>query len=1329
MADEADTPRDPDPDISDGIWDDGIRAAFSPPSEPGEQADESILEAISRISGSQPRVLLRDDPDDHSPVLKALPRNGPEAVENDRRYQVLGEIARGGVGIVYKSRDRDLGRNVAIKVLRPDHADNPDVIDRFVEEAQVEGQLQHPNIVPVYGLGMQPDGRPYFVMKLVKGQTLSARLQGREDAGEDRHSYLTVFEQVCRAMAYAHARGVIHRDLKPANVMIGAFGEVQVMDWGFAKVMGRDEKPVEPAPATTIIATVRSAEDGSQSIAGSVMGTPAYMPPEQALGRIAELDERSDVFSLGAILCEILTGHPPYVGEPADLLVMAAQCRQEETHERLDSCGAAEALVAIVKRCLSPMRAERPENAGAVGEEIHRHLAEVEERARRAEVAAAEEHARQEEENARLAKMKLDVEKLKARAAEEHAEAERERRSEAKAQRRAESERRARWGVVGLAAVLLLAAVLGGFGWLRHGQEERARMREISGKVTAALQQATDHEGREEWGRALETAQTARDLAEKADESTRARAAAVHARIEQGNVEAEAQKERSARDDAFLARLEDLAIRRASSYFTGPSGGGDGEHGGGGSNRTDYETHDADLSEAFQEYGIDLDVLDPEEAAFRIRASSRPVGIAARLVSWAWNLDHSWSILGRNGRRLFAIAKLADPDPVRGRYRDAMFDGDAAKLAELAEGVSRSSLSASTLNMLASALWVHRRDRADEIRSIEMTRLSQLRSPESIWVRFQLCERLYEIGETEESIRWAETICSMRPDSDYAVGLLAKALAWRGDFDEAEKLCRDALSGGAQAYYGLHATLGWISHRRGNFDLAVQQYEEALARGPSGWAHPHWIIGRILWDRGERQKALERLMQACEADENHHQSLHYLAWCSGELKDHANAVALWKRACQTSPACMRSWWGWIETLQSLERTDEIAEVAEEARRLAPGDSRLRMILASVLQARGDEAGAMQAYRDAIAHDPDQPEPHLQLARVLCDDSPEVAIVHARKAVRLAPDPVAWNALSCVYVELGEIEKALDAQREGIRLVPTRAGLGNLVSLYLALDRVAEAKGALDQLLSLGSDHPSALWALSKYHMHGDETEEAMRIVEQAVESVTDLPWPYYNRGALHARMGSFDKAVEDLERALEIHRRVRRIDFRLTAYNQWEYQRVLGEFRAMTAVARRKKTIQAGSETASSATEALIFAKLCHWTYRDAAAVCYFREAFTGSPALADDLDSLNLLDGALSAIREAGTAVTPVANDLREQACAWARAWLVLARRRLESGDLQDRRRASRTCTWTLKGHGYFTAVRGDRINELPEAEREAWRTFWRDVEEFLKLAAESGE
>src|SRR5262249_20488378 len=235
------------------------------------------------------------------------------------RHQLLDPIGRGGMGAVLRGHDPDLGRELAVKVLLPQHRGNRGLVRRFLEEAQICGQLQHPGVPPVHELGRLDDGRPYFTMKLVRGRTLAALLAERPDPAAERPHFLAIFEQVCQTVAYAHEKGVLHRDLKPANVMVGRFGEVQVMAWGLAKVLtpagrGREAPETAPAEEPSVVQTAGSGPAGPQTQAGEVLGTFAYMPPEQARGEAGWLDERCDVFSLGAVLCAVLTGRPPYTG-------------------------------------------------------------------------------------------------------------------------------------------------------------------------------------------------------------------------------------------------------------------------------------------------------------------------------------------------------------------------------------------------------------------------------------------------------------------------------------------------------------------------------------------------------------------------------------------------------------------------------------------------------------------------------------------------------------------------------------------------------------------------------------------------------------------------------------------------------------------------------------------------------------------------------------------------------------------------------------------------------------------------------------------------------
>jgi tetratricopeptide (TPR) repeat protein len=304
----------------------------------------------------------------------------PSARKRPARLHLLGEIARGGMGAVFRGRDVALGRDLAVKVLLEEHRNKPELVQRFVMEARIAGQLQHPGTVPVHEIGELADGRPYFAMKLVKGRTLEALLSERKDPTEDLPRFLAIFEHVCQTVAYAHARGAIHRDLKPANIMVGRFGEVQVMDWGLAKVLagtGASQADGEPGDGTFVHARQ---ELDDQTEFGRVLGTWAYMPPEQARGRVAEIDRRSDVFGLGAILAKILTGKPPYVGpDSASVRIQAMEGQLNEASARLDGCGADAELVQLAERCLAPDPADRPADGGEVASAVAAYLSSVQE--------------------------------------------------------------------------------------------------------------------------------------------------------------------------------------------------------------------------------------------------------------------------------------------------------------------------------------------------------------------------------------------------------------------------------------------------------------------------------------------------------------------------------------------------------------------------------------------------------------------------------------------------------------------------------------------------------------------------------------------------------------------------------------------------------------------------------------------------------------------------------------------------------------------------------------------------------------------------------------
>ncbi|WP_165226676.1 serine/threonine-protein kinase [Aquisphaera insulae] len=298
------------------------------------------------------------------------------------RYELIEKHAQGGVGEVWLARDHVLDREVALKQLHPEKAADPSLRARFLREAWVTGQLQHPGIVPIFDLARNDqDGRTYYTMRFIAGRTLadSARSQhasrARGEAGElGLRELLGAFVQACQVMAYAHSRGVVHRDLKGRNVVLGDFGEVMVLDWGMAKVLGSKEPGAAPAKGSPSLDAAAGRWTEELTIQGEVLGTPSYMPPEQAMGFLERVNVRSDVYGLGAILYEILAGEPPFRGTSSEVLWRVVH--EQPTPPRRRGVAVPPALEAICLKCLAKAPEARYTTAGEVAEEVRRFLAD-----------------------------------------------------------------------------------------------------------------------------------------------------------------------------------------------------------------------------------------------------------------------------------------------------------------------------------------------------------------------------------------------------------------------------------------------------------------------------------------------------------------------------------------------------------------------------------------------------------------------------------------------------------------------------------------------------------------------------------------------------------------------------------------------------------------------------------------------------------------------------------------------------------------------------------------------------------------------------------------
>jgi serine/threonine-protein kinase len=738
------------------------------------------------------------------------------------RIRLFGVLGRGGMGVVLRGHDTDLGRDLAVKVLQEQFRDEPEMVRRFVEEAQIGGQLQHPGVVPVYELGSLEDRRPYIAMRLVDGRTLAAMLAVRAAPDDDRARLLGIFESVCQTMAYAHARGVIHRDLKPSNIMVGSFGEVQVMDWGLAKVLasespgrGRAGSP----PHERIVATTHPARDGDRSRPGSVLGTPAYMSPEQARGEVDTLDERADVFALGSILCEILTGAPAFAGgDWSEIERRAARGDVAETIARLGACGADPELTALAGDCLASDASGRPRDARAVAQRVTAYRAGVQERLRSSELARVE------------------------------------------AQARAIGERRRRRLAVALAASIVALLLCGGGAgaWMIQQRQSWLLRVAVAMKEAELLRdQAAADPGGDlgGWQAASAAARRLVDLREGGH------APAVRDRIDDLAAQIERGASAAHRDRRLIDRLEDVREEMVSD-----------------------DKADPEFASAFTAAGYD--VLDPSVAAGAIGRDlarrPRSVALAAAAALDTWAVVRRYIAMARPGeadpasaRRLLAVAREADPDPWRNTLRDALGDGDPASLLRLADDPELDRRGPVGLWLLGHGLEIT----GSHDRALELLRRAQRRYPNDYWLNTELglaslggvrsglgasSVWVSNLGAVDSRFQRAEpyfmAAVAVRPQSGYAHLLLAQAMLGQGKWDESFAGFREALRLRPDDAT-IHNSLGVAYQSRGDPRRAADEYREAIRLWPA-YALARGNLGDMLMGQGRLEEAAETYREA-----------------------------------------------------------------------------------------------------------------------------------------------------------------------------------------------------------------------------------------------------------------------------------------------------------------------------------------------------------------------------------------------------------------------------------------------------------------------------------
>jgi serine/threonine-protein kinase len=1213
----------------------------------------------------------QSEPTEPEPCLGARPRAGATKTDPGAagavplcagRFRIEEEIGKGGMGQVFRVYDEKLKRILAVKVLKEEFRDDTERIARFLVEAQLTGQLQHPGIPPIHELGELADGRPFFAMKLIEGHTLAKLLDWREnvaaslrladDEGEvgnspprpDLPRWLGVFEHICQAVSFAHDKGVIHRDLKPSNVMVGFFGEVQVMDWGLAKSMvthpsvasgtpcGKQQDTLAPCSHAWCASGGESCND--LTLPGQVLGTLPYMPPEQANGAWEQADERVDVFALGSILCEILTGKPAYLGTGDELQRKAEQGDLAEAFARLDGCGADVELLRLTRCCLARDIGSRPRDAGEVAETITSYLMGVQERLRAAEVEQATTQARAEEATKKAA--------AELHAAESERDAAQARAEKAAAQ--AAAERRARRLMMALAAAVLVVVGLGTAGGV-YRQQQRQTARE---KAKEGLDQVAVLREAYRFDDARTMLEQVRGWANQAADGE------LYARLLQTE------------SDLELARDLDNVRQNAATEVDGKWA-------------PDWVT--VNYPEVLARHGLDVLNGDVDEMAEKIRTSAVRDTIIAALDDWVWRAeaDH------QEQQRLLHLANRADePDPWRQAVRQARMRRDDKAAHQLVRETKKGKPTPGVVLLLAFLF-----TEESELPTMLLRRMQRER-PGDFWINFTLGDRLVTQKKYQEGAECYLVAVAVRPNSVVAHNNLGNALAAKGQLDEAIVEYREAIR--LKKVYPLaHYNLGNALAAKGQMDEAIVEYREAIRLKKTD-AKAHSGVGNALADKSQLDEAMVEFL--------------YAIWLKIDFPEAHHNLGT--------------------ALAAKGQVDEAIVEYREAIRLTRKYPKARNGLGNALAAKGQLDEAIVEYREAIRLKKDYPEAHYNLGTVLYEKHQlEDAIAEYRNAIRLTKVyPEAHINLGNALMAKGQLDEAIVEYREAIRLKNDFSAHFNLGNALKAKGQLGQAIVEYREVIRLKKDYPEAHINLGAALAERGQLDDAIGYFKEAISLNRGHPGAHGGLGEALLQRGRFAQAEASLCRAIELLPPAHPLERHLVARRQL-CRRGLALEKKLPDVLAGKLQPASDEEKREYAEVCLLIGryKVSACLYREVfsrvpdlpdelelghhfLAACAAAQAAAGNGGDADKLEE-----------RER--------TRLRQEALEWMQAELAARGKQATSARAAERVGVPRTLRRWQSDPALAGIRDKDGIAGLPETERQAWQKFWTEVDTLLERAS----
>jgi tetratricopeptide (TPR) repeat protein len=1263
------------------------------------------------------------------PITEPLTQIGP--------YTLQGQVGQGGMGVVWRARDRLFRRSLAVKVLAEQHNHSGDLRRRFVEEAQLMGQLQHPGIPPVHDLGELPDGRPYFAMKLIKGKTLAALLKERTDPDQEQPRLLGIFEQVCQTLAYAHAQRILHRDLKPSNIMVGAFGEVQVMDWGLAKLLGSAGDRTEQAevPASTIC-TVRTDEPDTATQTGQALGTPAYMAPEQARGETGLLDERCDVFGLGAILCEILTGHPAFVGRNTKEVLHSAQ--QGDTAVALaglEQSGADRELVQLARRCLAAERHDRPAHAGAVAQALTDYLAQVQERLRHAE--------------------------LERKAAEVRTAEERKRRRIA-----------LRLGSI----IALLVVVLGVAGWWMDRSEAQAHREEEERQVR----------GRQ----AAESLFEQVELALAASKADRAEPALKLLRQRLADLNAADLQQRLAQTEKDLAMLRELqrlffqrwqvaqqvvlellcADKRGEVWTKAPTGTGQAGYAPGVNKAALRQEYAA----AFAAYGLTQAPAPTAAWVEQVRQSHIKTALLDALDQWFLIEPESAALLAvlnaldapraparqlladraANRRSRVALTKVEGDqhEPATALYLSELLPDDRA-VALLKKAVAPNPDDHRLLTVLVYRLLLSHPARATE--AVGYARAAHALQPKNAFACLLVAVALKEEGQWDESLSYAHQALTLDPNSSAAHNHLGSTYNHRGEYNHAiphliKAIALDPKNAAA------HNNLGFASMRKGDVVEGIRLFEKAIDLDPQ-CITAHINLGSTFNDQRAYDAARAHLDKAIAIDPMNATAHNNLGFTYLKTGDVELGLRHLQRAIKLDPKNAAAHSNLGAAFNDRGQYDQAIPHLEKAILLDDKNSMAYNNLGFAYLKKGNYDLGVQHIKAAIKLDPKNAAAHSNLGAAFNDQREyNQAIPHLETAILLDDkNSMAHNNLGFAYLKKGNYDLGVQHIKTAIKLDPKNAAAhSNLGAAFNDRGQYDQAIPPLNEAIALEPKNFAAHNNLGFAYAQKGEYDRAILSLKKAIEFGPFYLPAYHNLSFVCSRKGDWEQAIactkkiiafdsknadahENLGVALLEAGRIaeardvfkKLLDLTPTSSPQLQLRNKVTETaEALLQLEARLDDIAHGTLKPKNSLEAMGFGRLCRLKQYYAASSGLYDQALTLDAAAAKKLTPFDLLTLArVKLLAAAGQGNDPPAQanrpTYRAGALPWLRQYLKIHQLALEKNPDTFRYIVQQNIR-LLTQHADLVSVRSPALDSLPEEERQQWQAFWLDVQTLLERA-----